>query len=149
MLKLLLALLLALPAQQAEQFEPARFHEGQVWEYQVRPGDEGSLLKIQHIETSPVGDDPIYHISVIGVRLGGRADNQIQHLPVSEQSLNASVTRLARRDADFPSADEGIAIWREERGGVFTIPLAEIIATADRQIGTLPPPEVPAPPPVT
>jgi hypothetical protein len=27
-----------------------RYAEGQVWEYQTRPGDQGSLLKIQKIE---------------------------------------------------------------------------------------------------
>ena len=134
MLKLFLALLLALPAAPPEVFEPARFGEGQVWEYHVRPGDEGSLLRIQQVETSPEGRDPVYHISVIGVRLNGQAGTMIAHLPVSEQTLNASVTRESPSDAAFPSAAEGIATWRANRGGVFDIPLARIIEAIDASI---------------
>lgn len=142
MLKLLLALLLVLPAQQAEDFEPARFMEGQIWEYRTRPGEEGSLLRIQRIEGGwPQGNHTIYHISVIGVRLGGRdAAVEMQHLPVSELTLNASVTRLSPSNAAFPSADEGIRMWREAQGGVFDIPLAEIIGIADGAMRSQPAP---------
>jgi hypothetical protein len=133
MLKLLLGLLLAAHAPPIAP-EPARYQEGQVWEYRTRPGDEGSLLKIQRIETPPDGRGPIYHISVIGVRLGARTGSQMQHLPVSELTLNASVTRLSAGNADFPSADEGIAMWRGAQGGVFDIPLAEIVGIVDRQM---------------
>ncbi|HYD13750.1 MAG TPA: hypothetical protein VEC11_12955 [Allosphingosinicella sp.] len=139
MLKLLLALLLALPAQAPETFEHARYQEGQVWEYRTRPGDEGSLLKIQRIEGWPQGHGSVYHISVIGVRLGGQTGT-IQHLPVSELTLNASVTRLSPSTAIFPSPDEGISLWREAQGGVFDLPLAEIIAIAAQQIGGPPEP---------
>lgn len=89
MLKLLLALLLVLPADPPIAPEPTRFAEGQVWEYRTRPGDEGSLLKIQRVEAGPDGS-AIYHISVIGVRLGGQAGVQLQHLPVSAETLNGS-----------------------------------------------------------
>ena len=134
MLKLLLALLLVLPAQRLITPEPARFHEGQVWEYRTRPGDEGSLLKIQRMDSSPDGLGPTYHISVIGVRLGGRGHTQIQHLPVSEQSLSSSVTQLSQSNAVFPSADEGYTLWHRAHGGVFDIPLAQIIAIVAQQI---------------
>jgi hypothetical protein len=147
-LKLFLGLLLALPAAPPIAPEPARFHEGQVWEYRTRPGDEGSLLKIQRVENwSHAGHGTIYHISVIGVRLGGRAGIEIQHLPVSELTLNASVTRLSPSTAAFPSPDEGIAIWRADNGGVYDIPLAEILAITERMIGGET--AAPAPSPVT
>jgi hypothetical protein len=64
----------------------------------------------------------------------------MQHLPVSELTLNASVTRLSAGNADFPSADEGIAMWREAQGGVFDIPLAEIVGIVDRQMSGASPP---------
>jgi hypothetical protein len=97
MLKLLLALLL-LPAAAAE---PARYQAGQVWEYHTRPGDEGSLLRIQRVEDWP-GGGKVYHISVIGVRLGGIANQEIQHLPVSAATLDASVTGCRRALPSFP-----------------------------------------------
>ena len=134
MLKLLLGLLLALPAAPPIAPEPARFHEGQVWEYRTRPGDEGSLLKIQRMDSSPDGLGPTYHISVIGVRLGGRESSQIQHLPVSERSLSASVIQLSPSNPVFPSADEGYTLWHRAHGGVFDIPLAQIIDILAQQI---------------
>jgi len=125
---LVLGLLLALPVQEVPA---ARYAEGQVWEYRTRPGDEGSLLKIQRVEPWP-GGGQVYHISVIRVRFADHADVELQHLPVSARTLDASVTRLSASSAVFPLADEGIAIWRAESGGVFDIPLAEIVEIADR-----------------
>jgi hypothetical protein len=146
MLAILLAVLLGAQAQAPQPATASRYAEGQVWEYRTRPGDEGSLLKIQRVEPWPAGGAAqVYHISVIGVRLGGRPRNQIQHLPVSSATLDASVTRLSGSRAAFPSPDEGIAMWREAQGGVFDIPLAEIIGIADRQI----PGPASAAPPVT
>ena len=135
MLKLLLAF--ALMSGLASPVSPeARYAEGQVWEYRTRPGEEGSLLKIQHIEAAPAGaGEQIYHISIIGVRLGGQTEAMpIQHLPVSRETLDASVTRLSNSRPEFPSADEGIAEWRRAQGGVFTITIAEIVAVVDRSV---------------
>ncbi|HTU11719.1 MAG TPA: hypothetical protein VMG08_12575 [Allosphingosinicella sp.] len=136
MLKLLLGLLLAMQAEPPIAPEPSRYFDGQVWEYHTRPGEERSLLKIQRIETYPGNPDgsdgKVYHISVVGVRLGGAtAPMTLQHLPVSSRTLDASVTRLATWNADFPSAEEGIGAWRQARGGMFHIPMTEIIAAAD------------------
>ncbi|HEX8216248.1 MAG TPA: hypothetical protein VF577_02170 [Allosphingosinicella sp.] len=117
----------------------ARFDyaEGQVWEYRTRPGEEGSRLRIQRIER--VGEaasrGPVYHISVSGVRLGPGIAPMLPHAPVARETLDASVTRLAeRQELSFSSADPGIAEWRAARGGVFTIPVAEIVATAEQAI---------------
>lgn len=106
---------------------------GQVWEYSTRPQDAESRIKIQQIEQAPNG--PIYHISMIGARIGPSGEtSEVSHLPVSRQTLDASVTRLASPDIDFPDPAGGIAVWRENAGGVFTISLAEI---ADVLEGTL------------
>jgi hypothetical protein len=34
-------------------------------------------------------------------------------------------------DAEFPDSEEGIEIWRAEEGGVFNIPVAEIVDLVD------------------
>ena len=114
-----------------------RYQAGQVWEYHTRSGDEGSLLKIQSIESDPVYAKlaPIYHITVIGVHLGGApVATDVRHFPVSSQTLDASVTRLHQGNVEFPSPDEGIAEWRRAKGGVFTISVADIIEFVDHRV---------------
>jgi hypothetical protein len=121
---------------------PERYAEGQVWEYRVRPGDEGSLLKIQQIEILPEFAErgPVYHISVIGVRIAGQRTD-LQHIPVARGTLDASVTRLAPNAPEFPDPAEGIRQWREARGGVFTIAMEQITAFVDQTIsGAVPSP---------
>jgi len=138
MLNLVIALsILVSAAVQPPSIE--RYAEGQVWEYRTRPGDEGSLLKIQRVEpypNAPAGDAlRVYHISIIGVRLGPEhAPTDLQHLPVSEVTLDASVTRRSESTAAFPTSDEGIAEWRAAQGGVFTISVAEIVGIVDQTV---------------
>jgi len=116
-----------------------RYAEGQVWEYRTRPGDEGSLLKIQRIElypNAPAGEGRrVYHISVIGARLGPqRTPTDLQHFPVSQATLDVSVIRRSDSRASFPAPDEGIAAWRQAQGGVFTIPVAEIVDMVEQAV---------------
>ena len=110
-----------------------RYAAGQVWEYRTRPADTGSLLRIQRVEhDATLG--PIYHISVIGLRLRNRdMEPNLPHTPVSRETLDASVTRLSNKTPNFPEFEPGIAQWRADRGGVFTIPVADIIEIVDRQ----------------
>lgn len=110
-----------------------RYAEGQVWEYRARPGEDGSLLKIQKIEPfSGSVDGLVYHLSVVGVRLGKPGlEPVIGHTPVSRDTLDASVTRLSSSDVIFPSADEGINIWRDDEGGVFTVPMQLVVDYID------------------
>lgn len=128
-----LATLIFLVGAASPQFEYA---EGQVWEYRTRPGDEGSLLRIQEIEALAefADEGPAYHISIIGVRFTGPLAGELQHAPVSRQSLDASVTRLADTEAAFPEPDEGIAQWRAAQGGVFTIPIAEVVGFIEQAV---------------
>lgn len=110
------------------------YAQGQVWEYRTRPKDEGSLAKIQKIEK----DGTIFHVSLVGVSLGGRAGGEIQHLPVSRESLDASLTRLSGSATPFPDISQGHALWRQAKGGVFTIALAEIVALAEQSLAQAP-----------
>jgi len=140
MLKLILAVALLAGLGAQTQAPASRYAERQTWDYRTRPGDEGSMLKIQRIEPwpgAPAGENRlVYHISLIGVRFGPRrTPTELQHLPVSQASLDASVTRLNDTMAHFPEPDEGIAAWREARGGVFTIPVAEIVDVVEQAMG--------------
>jgi hypothetical protein len=127
--------LAALPAQ-AQPPRPA-YAEGQVWEYKTRAGDEGSLLRVQKIEelAAFAEEGPVYHISIVGVHypdlpLAG----ELQHAPVSRQTLDASVTRLSSSATKFPDPAEGIAEWRAADGGMFTIPVADIVAAVAQTV---------------
>jgi hypothetical protein len=100
-------LLLLLSALIAMTGPPNRYAEGQVWAYKTRPQDIGSLVKIQKIEEAPGGT--IYHISFIGIHLSPSETTVLQHAPVSEQTLDASVTEQVSDPGTFPDASEGIA----------------------------------------
>lgn len=115
------------------------YAEGQVWTYETRPQDAGSLVKIQKIER--LDNEIIYHVSLIGVRLHPPKSTELQHAPVSKQTLDASVRKQVADPGTFPDPSEGIAEWRKARGGVFTISLADI---AQIVAETVPPP--PSPP---
>ena len=129
----LLTLLGALAAVFGTTPDRPPYQPGQVWEYATRPQDSGSRIKIQQIEQAP--DGTIYHISMIGARIGPDGKPaQVAHLPVSRRTLDASVTRLGPQDTAFPDAAEGIATWRENKGGVFTISLAEIADTLESSL---------------
>jgi hypothetical protein len=108
---------------------------GQVWKYHTQPSDADSLIRIGAIEESPVVGT-IYHIGVIGVHVPGtNAQTSIGHLPVSRQTLDASVTELTKSDAAFPDMTGGIAQWRQAHGGVFTISVAEIVGAIAKTLG--------------
>lgn len=116
------------------QARPA-YAEGQVWEYHARPQDAGSLLRIQRIEAPDAfrTTGPIYHISIVGLHFAGaRLTGELQHAPVSRATLDASATRLSGSRVPFPDASAGIAEWRAARGGVFTIPVAQIVALVEQ-----------------
>ena len=118
------------------------YTDGQVWAYHTRKEDASSLLKIIKVERSSVaGTGLIYHICVVGVHIGGSATtNVIGHLPVSGQTLDNSVTKIVSSPAICPDSTSGIAQWRAAHGGVFTIPMSEIIQVADQTAGKAPGP---------
>jgi len=117
------------------------YAEGQVWEYKTRPQDAGSLLKIQKISTYPtrVENRVIYHLSIIGVHLNDPATTRtISHVPVSREALDDSATRLSPARPFFPAATDGIAEWRKANGGVFTVPIAQIINIVEDTMSKMP-----------
>jgi hypothetical protein len=128
-------LLIAVASAAMAADSPSRdYKEGQVWEYRTRPTDDGSLLRIQKIEVVPAfaQHGPVYHISIIGVHFSAAPiSGELQHLPVSRETLDASVTRLSRSVRPFPDANAGIQEWRAANGGVFTIPVAKIISSVE------------------
>jgi hypothetical protein len=121
---------------------PPRYAAGQIWEYRHRPQDVASLLKIQKVEDGGrLG--MIYHITIVGLVLrNAAAGSALHHAPVSQQTLDASVTRLGHSTIDWPDVEPGIAQWRQDKGGVFTISVAQIVQIIDDQTAVPPSPPV-------
>lgn len=137
----LAALILAAAAPQPAPKPAVRtYAEGQVWEYRTRPGEGKSLLKIQKIETPPEDPArrPVYHISIIRLKLAPNIVGFLPHAPVSRETLDSSVTRLSRKRATFPDVRPGIAEWRRAQGGVFTVTVAAIVELLDQSTRGVP-----------
>tara|TARA_R110000868_G_C10524780_1_gene733432 strand:+ start:103 stop:552 length:450 start_codon:yes stop_codon:yes gene_type:complete len=118
------------------QTAPPKYVVGQIWEYRTRPQDAGSLLKVQQI--ADFGNDKVYHLSTIGVHFATPGiSGVLPHIPVSETTLDASVTQLSSAHPEFPTTalQEGIAEWQKAKGGIFTIPMSQIMDIVDDQTG--------------
>jgi hypothetical protein len=119
----------ALPA------EATNFEVGQVWSYRTRPGEDASRLYIARIDRN-LGSQPIFHLYIDGLKLKnplaeGEVQDHLPHVPVSRQTLEASVIALQQENVLPPDISEGYVIWREafERGeaGVFTLSVQQLI----------------------
>ena len=114
----------------------AKYKIGQVWNYQTRKGEEQSRIFIVRADSNQkIGT--IYHIYIDGLQIRNPHTNtgiqdHLPHSPVSEKTLNDSVTSLAIEHADeVPDVSDGYKTWKEAfdkgEGGIFTIPVNQII----------------------
>lgn len=112
---------------------PHAFQAGQVWTYETRPGEEISRLVVCKVEPdTKLGK--IVHIQVAGVAVKspdspGGVSGIVGHMPISEESLRASVLTLEATSKDLPEYKEGYQIWQEafDKGeaSVFEISVAQ------------------------
>ncbi len=109
------------------------FVVGQVWTYKHRDGDVRSLLKIGAIED--LAGKPVVHIGIIGVGFSCDPNlTELGHLPVDEAALRKSVVKLVRSESAFPNIEAGIAEWRANNGGVFTLEVDQIVGTVEQTV---------------
>ena len=113
-----------------------KYKVGQVWNYTTRQGEEGSRIFIVRADPNEkLGT--IYHIYIDGLKItnphldSGTQDN-LPHSPVSEKTLDQSVTTLVFDSApDLPDVSKGYQAWKEafDRGeaGIFSLPVSQII----------------------
>lgn len=111
------------------------YAEGQVWAYKTRKGEEASTVLINKIENDAKGGK-IFHISVLGVKVKNRqaasgVSTELPHFPVSQQTLDASLTQYLRKARAHPQYASGYNTWKnahtEGKAGVFTVGVAEIV----------------------
>ena len=107
----------------------SKFEPGQVWEYKTRDGEEKSTITILKIEDFPkVGI--IVHIRIDHIRLhncaGGNSPDTIEHAPFLRSAIEASVTKLVKKDS-VPDFSDGYAQWVIDCGGIYSITVAEML----------------------
>ncbi len=126
---LLLIGIVLIPAARAK--DPYR--PGDVWHYHTRPNEPESTLTILKIENlDQIG--PVVHIRVDKVRLkncsGGPEPDNFQHMPFTREAFERSITDRIKEDGPVPTM-EGYEIWKRDKGGVYTITVAEAIEVAE------------------
>lgn len=116
----------------AEIPESTPFVVGQVWSYHTRTGEEASTLQIVRIDKN-VGAANTIHISIDGlkipsVRNKGSYVGTMSHVPITEAALRESVISVIRVDSKLRDYQEGYKAWVSAKGGVFSIPVSEIVS---------------------
>lgn len=121
-----------------------KYSVGQEWKYKTRSAEKGSTLKILKIEEYP-NTGKVIHISVSGLKIKSPESpdgfaNQLSHIPISEEALNKSVTKLQNETRKMPDSIEmdGYSYWKKEfdngNAGIFTIPVSEIVSAMEESI---------------
>lgn len=108
----------------------AGFDVGQEWSIKSSTGSTAKVI-IGRIE--PWRDKIAVHVSIVDIPvsqgMGGMPIGEIAHIPFEESALVASVDKLIATGVpparDF---DGGYKQWKENNGGIFTVPFAEAMA---------------------
>ena len=114
------------------------FEPGAVWSYETRPGEESSTFTVRCIEADADGGR-IIHVELEGVSIAtaGQPAESIGHLPISEDTLTSDLGERVGLDEGRPSESfvNGYTDWRDAAGGVWTIPLSEILDAIEGAVG--------------
>lgn len=115
------------------------FVVGQEWHYETRANEENSTLKILKIDNVEAN---IIHIAILGLKLKnietGDLNEEIGHVPISEEVLSKSVTSLKNNQTELPDFQSGYSHWKaaydEGKAGFFTLSVKEIVQFIDEAI---------------
>ena len=99
---------------------------GQVWTFKDARSDTARVV-IQKIEVWGHGDEAV-HVSLYGLPKAAGFAGEVQHLPFERKALEASLEQLTDESAPADLViTEGYKLWKEDRGGVFSISIADVI----------------------
>ena len=116
--------------------DSSKYHEGQIWQYDTRKGEENSLVYIVKIDNEERYGS-IYHVYADNLFISNPyvesgMQSELFHVPVDEKTLIQSLTKLVKENNNsMPDISDGYSTWREafDKGeaGVFNISLKNII----------------------
>lgn len=121
------------------------YEVGDIWQYHNREGEDNSRVIINKIET--IGNDiPVYHISIINVRVANPQSTsgvveKLSHAPVALETLQKSLThKVATKQPVDGDYLEGYEQWQKAyfagQAGIFTIMIAEKVNFIEQAINT-------------
>ncbi|GAB2770723.1 hypothetical protein HNQ93_000535 [Hymenobacter luteus] len=120
----------------------SKYQVGQVWKYKNRPNEDKSTVTVVKVELQH-SKAVVVHVAVSKVKLHAEepnAENEISHMPFSEDALDSSVTELLDVVVDLPDFEEGYETWKESfmRGeaGFFSVSVAQAVDFIDRTINS-------------
>ena len=121
----------------AEAPNTTAFAPGQVWTLKD-PAFAGARLIVDKVEM--LGEQHIVHISLTDVPPGVSQLSTFAHLPFSEDAVRQSVDALAEPDGQpYPGFAAGYAQWQAAKGGVFTVPVPDVIGLLNAALHAPPP----------
>ena len=115
-----------------------KYRPGQVWRYHTRPDEETSRITILKVESREDGNTTV-HIRVDGLKLRNpRAptghNEVLPHAPIDAVALDRSVVTMDSTVETLPEFEEGYRTWKDSKGGVFTITVAEILTFVEESL---------------
>ncbi|MGA8938961.1 MAG: hypothetical protein WB439_07340 [Acidobacteriaceae bacterium] len=117
-----------------------KFTVGQVWSFKSRDFEPDATLTILKIESLPkVGE--IVHVRIDGIRLrncsGRQEPTSIEHAPFTRDAIDRSVAKLLRTGT-VPAFEDGYDNWKARCGGVYTIPVSEMVIVDEKTFNSNP-----------
>jgi hypothetical protein len=113
------------------------FAPGQMWSYATRPGEEQSRIIIDAVDHDERLGTMVY-VTVQGIGIKNpRLKQGIQdmiHLPFSEEALYKSGITKVSDNEQLPAFQEGYEEWKKQNGGVFTVPVADVLAAIEKSM---------------
>lgn len=111
------------------------FQVGDIWSFEGRENDPHPQILI--LGTEPFQDTTVIHVQISGIQLK-ISDRQtlstIGHVPVSEENLRNSVNDYLGETDVLDEELEGIKLWREAKGGIYTVSLKEIVNIIEKTL---------------
>jgi hypothetical protein len=121
----------------SQQLKNSKYHAGERWSYKTRTGEESSTLVIGGVEAA-AKEGTVVHICVEGLKLSGpegKTLDHIGHMPMSQDAVDKSVTRLLGQNA-LPTADysAGYDYWKSVGGDVFAMTVEQAVGYYEKEI---------------
>ena len=120
-------------------YEYDRYHVGQVWSYDNRPGEENSTLTVVTVENNrKLG--VIVGVYIDNLKVGSAVGefSNLNFLPLSKRAMDKSVTRIKGYTDNLPDYRENYRAWKktfdENNGKIITKTVKESIEAAESKL---------------